>query len=1859
MSADSKRLNWSLEAFLDCYNSIKLQGAVPDVQIEALLNDLRNILLVPTRNEKSRSALAAGEKGEPVTFHSGQEFTLNQAFVASASSLASELNLDEISAAELLHEASSTNFAQGSSAFDAGILSFYQRWNYILNIVGFYISEKQLHVIYTGKVADVLPQMLKSFKQIYSLVSLQNDLIDKETATGDVNDLRFVNKVTYAREQLFDLHELLARALYSLIDNYIQEFGSYDTYSLILTHINENVKENADILILHFLPALMRIVTCLEELKEENVYKFHLSLVSTLVSDYSKVNLNDEIDTTKSSLRPHELLLQLIFFISFVPWCKQSVLRTQKFDFENDILKYAEWLINYGTMEQLLSYCAETANHATETTFDRSKLFDFRPLLQRTTPRLRPALFVYSRNEELLQVARTKPEYTNLYTLCDYLSLTISADMREELLAPFFHSFFYDFVNHSAIILTSLRDSEEDFLLSSVNKKQLESNYTPRGGARFKEDREFASANLDVTSSLNTSDYGIDLDELATRAELERFYLAFAYTYSNRPEVCQAFWAHDSGNIMGFVSWGLANNTSPLITATFCLLLGSLTYGGNASSDKVWEILLNSGLSKKNDYSQISIDSIVGSLSYYIEALEENIAEDYREQRNRSREMKDLFVPKENSALEASPDPIQLSEDSIVFIAGFMVLILMVIENLTSATLKRTAFLQFYPVIASFLKLDNLITSSRISPSQNDVITVLFDEENRTAIVNLVLNLLTKFADNASLELKCKIWSIVDKWVSHSIADEEDWGSLTSESGRPSSLTIPSTGPTKSESSMQKMSNRKVSMKKGFEINLVRMSQVLNFVKLMEHLLAKNESAEEYSTFGISFPADLGHATRQKKLIGIWPYMEYLLTEVLAKSLDLEFKDIKHDLQKLILSIIVSSLREVRWDIIDNTAEAILPDFTKFKDSFASALLCSGNPATLSLQNFARLHQSMAILNYMFDHNTSKTLFDIIDRGSKDSKGAKNDNVLVLLALDSLTLIFKLQESFILRLPVLKNFDGNRLKVGTTAGYGTSMSLVLSSPQLEFNNIYFPDNVGTKGVRDYYELLLFHISSVAHISLYVGSSNIQLAQSSLEILQRVSKSLAFAPTANNHLLQHNRLLSIFQGIDESETIKFGFVQQMEAFTPCLKPKYSILRFLWENLPLTNEITIAHFLLGFRIKATTLQIEDSEESCSLLRVLLNMLLDTIPLMAEVKFGEGYHTSVELGPATLSSLIMNIFVRLCRNRNSSKVTMHFLRQLDLFIKVLNAQPRLDELTLWQKQRFNGEFQGQPESTLITDKDSRDAYYEFANYRKAVLQYLSLELHSLLSRSSKEHNMSLLLDGSAFLDGTAKILNLLDVLNYQFSDPGQCDLSEFEKHFEVTPLARELERWIRSHDDFDLVSELTKLKRRVANNALHDEEAKKTFGSNAEFEGIKVRRLLEQIIYIRQARSVQLETLRAWAQIVKALASDELTKKTNLIPQVFLAILPRINNEYFERNIPFAEELISLCLFLFEILEQEYHHNSDQIEGGSLQGLIALFETCANGLLHSNSTPVLRADLYFLINKLLLMSLNNGSFLNNLTSVLQLIDSRFIGVVCNDSINSEGVSRIASLLLLESLVRMSNLRNSGLIIQILANNNFLSLLVRSLKRADGILSTCEKAGDGDTGPIVTLETLFYELTALKSTLYVLVRLGQTRSGASQLVHDDIFATLRGLKFLAMDAEVGMSYLIELNDDKSGTKATLKLALDVPLTLNEKTEQGRESSKTLTLYEILTPIFQLIATLLLSLGPSYKPGITEVEGLLKYSHSIVLGVIKRDSLLDTRQITCKSNRLTADVQEDMKLLVDLIILISTMLSNTKSGDV
>ena len=75
-----------------------------------------------------------------------------------------------------------------------------------------------------------------------------------------------------------------------------------------------------------------------------------------------------------------------------------------------------------------------------------------------------------------------------------------------------------------------LRDSEEDFVLSSLNESDEE------------EEEEESDSDEDSSTPKQKKSTGLDLDKIAQRAELERFYLAFAYTYNNRPELCALFW---------------------------------------------------------------------------------------------------------------------------------------------------------------------------------------------------------------------------------------------------------------------------------------------------------------------------------------------------------------------------------------------------------------------------------------------------------------------------------------------------------------------------------------------------------------------------------------------------------------------------------------------------------------------------------------------------------------------------------------------------------------------------------------------------------------------------------------------------------------------------------------------------------------------------------------------------------------------------------------------------------------------------------------------------------------------------------------------------------------------------------------------------------------------------------------------------------------------------------------------------------------------------------------------------------------------------------------------------------------------
>lgn len=1884
-------LIWDLDVFSECYNFIRFQSSVPADLENWIGNDLRRLVDLPPRNDKSRSALAAGESGKPVAFHSGEEYKLNKPFIANASAISTELALDELSAAELLQNASSTTSAKGTDLMDSGRLVYFQRIDYILNIVGYLVGEKKLQLLYPlGEPAtQLLSSLLASFKKVYELLRIQNDLIDKQKVTSDINDLQFVTAVKFVKNKLFDTHTLLSEVMYTLMDNYIDVLGTWESYLSIVAHVSENITDDADVLVLHYLPTLLRVASSPKHLSDSQVVKFHENFVRILTADYAKVSGNgDEIDLSTTSIRMYLLVVKLMFFIAFIPWCKEHDTRTQKFDFEKDILKYVEWLISYGTLEQVLSYTAETARPETKALYEQDRLYNFRPLLQKTFPTLKPLKFIYPGTEELLGLVKQRPELSNVTTLCSYQTFTLSTSFCDSWLAPFFHKFISNFISHAAIVLTLLRDSEEDFLLSSANRKQLEEApaSTARNGSIS--GGEFDSFILSTKTlagelSKSTGDggkEGLNLDEIASRAELERFYMSCAYTYTHRQSLCKEFWEAEDSNIVGFIGWGISNNTSPLITATFCLLLGSLTYGGEIASAKVWDILVNaqSGSIKRTDYSKISIDSIINSLTYYVDALTENLEHDLSlHMKNQQKKQEFMFSSSSLSKSDAEnsgPLLIQLSEDSIVFMSGFFMLVASIVENANgngtiSKNLRLAAFARFLPIITSFLKFDNLIISAKSLQSDNKSSPVVFDTANRTITLNLTLNLLSTFAsDTENLDIRYKIWVIVDRWLCYNINENDTNTSTTSEPTRYTGVSLSSNPPNtvKSELTKLKLLHRGISLKQSFLITLTNLSEVFNFVQLIQKLLsALNEDEVAVKSIKLLYPANLGAGYRHKNQIGIWPYIEFLLIEVFGHTKDLKKTSSRHSFQTILLDIIHNSLTEIDWQFLNDVAPSIMVDLAKQNGVFASSELVSGEIVALSYETFLKLHHAPAILNYLFDDKASNVLFDIINIGSEVIASDEITTTLVDMALRSFDQVLNAQDAFTGKiLPLLKNADtvpGSEVNV--PMGYGTALSLTISAPKSTFDNIYYPASLGTNGVSDFYEVLSFHILSTAHFALYVGNESSSIVESSLSILAKIAKSPLFVQRGfggTNHLLKRNRLLSIFENIDESLRIQFGFVHQMESLTDLLQTKYSILKFLIENLPTSAEPSVAHFLLGYTIKADRLEISSSAngESGVLLLSLVELLISTLDLISEVDYSKGFKHHIGIGPAKLTSLIIQIIVQLCQNPVSSKITLQFLRQFDLFSKLLTVQLKIDDMTVWQNYKFEGDLQDGVNNKFVQDDLSCETFFSFINYRNCVLQYLSLELHDIKSITKREYYVNLLLQSNEFLNGTPKVLNYLDVLNYQFYNVEDYRLDTFEKKYNLHNLVVEFEKDKNIEGAYvPVFKKLIRLTCQLADINIPSDETKAALRRESQVEADRIAEILNKLLVINELKTLHLKSLHSWVQIIQVLTSDGVADKSDFILRVLQMVLPKINNEYYERDIQFAEELMSLCVLLFDLYEEDNSVPQQDGTEHNLHRLLPLFKTCVNGVMSPNSTPTLRSDLYLLLNKFLRRSIKAETILHNILSILRSIDKRFIDIVCKDSIYLEGVPRITSILFMESLIHLSTIENSSAILDVLISNNSLSLLVRSLKRTDEIIVACGDSSDAKKASGINVETLLYELTALKSTLYVLIRIAQTKVGASQLVQNEIFPIIRQLKFLSIDADLGLNLQIDTSTDPhtSQKSAQLNLSLDVPLVLrNNISAPSGDSMRMVSYYEFMVPTFQLVATVLLSLGPSYTPGILQVEELMRHYHQFVVAIMKRDALLENEKLGSEETLGVSFV--GLKQLVRLLTLIDSLVEMPRS---
>ncbi|SCV05530.1 LANO_0H09516g1_1 [Lachancea nothofagi CBS 11611] len=989
------------------------------------------------------------------------------------------------------------------------------------------------------------------------------------------------------------------------------------------------------------------------------------------------------------------------------------------------------------------------------------------------------------------------------------------------------------------------------------------------------------------------------------------------------------------------------------------------------------------------------------------------------------------------------------------------------------------------------------------------------------------------------------------------------------------------------------------SYQEAFESVLTCFSDVTGFLQLVQKLLKVcTKGVDGYLEFGLlPFPTKLGHGYRNT---GVWPYFDYIFHKVLVQSCQL--KDLKERaaIQVPILQIIDNALRSFEYSVILNSipAGSNLNDLVVTDDFFAYV---QESPAT-------------AVINYLFEGDIFKVVLDNASLGVDDlsctAHGANESQKLLRLAVGIIIEALNNQETYVEELcPIVKK--------NSKEGY------------------FLPKDFGLHGLKSLYDAIFFDLPIIAHFGLYVGLEDYSIASQSLQILEKLSSEMK---GRDNQAIVKDKLLSLFDSVDESARVKEAFIYQLRApiiNEKSLELKLNILKFLSHNLSYTDkQPSVAHFLLGFFVGST---VSLGPELGTFIMA-GNSVLDSVIYLLHSSLEVMTSENIDHAPTQIASFSMEILLKLCRNALTSTSMLRHLSDLDLFEKQLALDPKVGASTKWSGERFcqttNKHLLG------FTKQSSCGAFLSFLRYRGYFLQYLSLDIHRLsgqVLRAKISSRIDLLISN---VMQPPRMFSFLDVLNFDVRPPSSENLKSLTlcAGLDLTELKVE-EGLANSEAVFDIyqLNSLIQLRTQSLSKclpiALPDSTISdiKALLKTTQSEATRIKESLTNIHAFNQFKSSQLSVLHSWVQLIQIVVLDgrlAQEARSNFILELFEAIVPKIN-DYVELDVAYSEEVVSLCVFLYDIYHKDHHlHTKEKSVDGRL---LALFMACINGIRSPLSTLSLRSDFYVLANRFLLSVLKDHNAAKQVFQTLKMTSERLVEVICNDAISGEGSSRITGIILLDSLVQISGLNKVNFILESLVKTNMLLLIGHSMKATDDFLKS------GLEG--MTLDSLLYELTAFKSTVHFLIRVAETRAGAQALVENEIFHVIESCGFLQLDPDLGLDLTFSEVNVHHAEPLHVSLSLDNSLSLSK-------DACGLSLFEIIVPVFQLMASIILSMGSANKPVVKKTRSLLAHFRGLVQGVLKRDALVEDSEAVRSEDANIDGLQQ----LVKLVVLLCTL---------
>ncbi|KAL7626804.1 hypothetical protein AAE478_003578 [Parahypoxylon ruwenzoriense] len=837
----------------------------------------------------------------------------------------------------------------------------------------------------------------------------------------------------------------------------------------------------------------------------------------------------------------------------------------------------------------------------------------------------------------------------------------------------------------------------------------------------------------------------------------------------------------------------------------------------------------------------------------------------------------------------------------------------------------------------------------------------------------------------------------------------------------------------------------------------------------------------------LPYPEDLGASTRMRP--GIEPYVDFTLGHMFStRAQDAAEVTQQRALRLYCLDFAFACISSFNEDLIVFSNEGnVNVDFA----------IRGGN-----LESYVTLHPFARVMEWMFDSKFIKGLLNTIHQNPADVGKAAPDSPLILSVLRAVELVSKALDLQATYLDLIRPITKPQARAQTRSQYIPTSNGAFASIE---------------------DGLMTSMTLVSDLGSFCGIGHPHLTLASLKLLEKISASpraisaWQSGPPRESH---RNKAVIALEEHGDAAVIAGSFIAEFktpldyrrEGDSPEYLIKAYILDFLYSCIQASpDRPTIAHLLLGFRCEANALEIEPGslfDRRSSLFHNLLPVILD-VPLRND-------DDSMVQWIINLKYKVLRILRILWSSPLSASIILDELRENDFLFHILIQGLVAQQSLVWDGQEAAG-------PDFLTTPAAR-GYVDYLSMRAMALEYVTRELCSVSQGDMPALKRRIFdaLGGQIRIDGV-EVIPVSSVFEFHDSLPQESLFEtpppEFETYGEL-----DLRSCLEEDDDLnkvynvEKVQEVVLLKRNEARNSgqlvLQQDVA------NTEMEE---ETLLLYLVYLNrftQVKSYSLKVLKAWTKLLIVMADCNDFKGTNkvsFILQTLQATLPSLEM-YGSENPSAAYELAKLAkVLLFELdfgTMASTDKQSRAVENLISDKLFQLLQICLSAIAKWVGNQELRAVYYSICYRHLTGLVDHGrgvsSSLRKTARTIQSFGEKLLNVVCDDAFGGDAGCQSAALILLGTLVQLGKQENDNYVVEALNRLNFIGILVDSLR---GVLAEWEEVNrTGDSG----------QQHYLNAKLALLLQLCQTREGAKDVLHANLFRAVEQSGLFSVDPEL-----------------------------------------------------------------------------------------------------------------------------------------